>query len=164
MTSWKLPCPKQDWQSDWPVDRARERPLGFADSLVYVHTMTRPSTVRAPRGSLLIAFAATLLLLGGCASKPKVDWDARVGTYTYDDAVKELGPPASFATLTDGGTVAEWFVKQNPTFSFGMGTGTYGYHGGVGVGQTVTTGGSGQYLRLTFDQDHRLTRWEKVNR
>jgi len=126
--------------------------------------MTRPPTVRAPWGSLLIALAATLMLLGGCASKPKVDWDARVGTYTYDDAVKQLGPPERFTELGDGSAVGEWFVKRNPTFSFGMGTGTYGYHGGVGVGQTVTTGGSGQYLRLTFDKDRQLSRWEKVNR
>jgi hypothetical protein len=164
MTSSNLTCPEREWQSDWPADGARERRLGFAESLVYVHTMKRPSTVRAPRGGLLIAFAATLLLLGGCASKPKVDWDARVGTYTCDDAIKELGPPERFTELGDGSAVGEWFVKRNPTFSFGMGTGTYGYHGGVGVGQTVTTGGSGQYLRLTFDQDRKLSRWEKVNR
>ncbi len=107
---------------------------------------------------------AAALLGVSCASTPKVDWNARIGSYTYDDAVKELGPPASFATLTDGGAVAEWFLKQNPTFSFGMGTGSYGSHGVVGVGQSVTTGGSGQFLRLTFDPDHKLTRWENINR
>jgi hypothetical protein len=110
----------------------------------------------------LVGFAAALI--AGCASTPKVDWDARVGSFTYDEAVRELGPPEGVAGTSDGGTVAEWFLKRNPTFSFGMGTGTYGYHGGVGVGQSVTTGGSGQYLRLIFDATQRLVRWERINR
>jgi len=109
----------------------------------------------------------SVLLLGlwaGCASTPKVDWDTRVGNYTYDEAVKELGPPDRFAQTGDGTTVAEWFLKYGPTFSFGFGMSSFGPHGGVGSSQGVTTGGAAQYLRLTFDAESKLARWDRVSR
>ena len=68
--------------------------------------------------SALRAFLQSGLLLAilitvnaGCASKPKPNWDQRVGNYTYDDAVRELGPPVASTKLQDGSTVAEWFLK-----------------------------------------------------
>jgi hypothetical protein len=103
-------------------------------------------------------------LLVGCASTPKVDWDSRVGHYTYDQAVTELGPPDRSSPLSDGQTVAEWFLKRGSSVSFGFGTGFYGGHSGVAVGQSVSTGPSGIYLRLTFEANHTLTKWEKVKR
>jgi hypothetical protein len=99
----------------------------------------------------------------GCSSAPKVDWDGRVGSYTYDDAVKELGPPDRFAQTSDGTTVAEWFLKHSPTFSFGFGMGSFGPHGGVGTSQGVTTGGAAQYLRLSFGADGKLSSWGRVS-
>jgi hypothetical protein len=66
---------------------------------------------------------AVLVVLGsGCASTPKPDWDQRVGNYTYDDAVRELGPPVGSEKLQDGSTVAEWFLKYGSQVSFGFGT------------------------------------------
>ena len=46
-----------------------------------------------------IVFAA--LLLAGCVT-PKIDWAARVGNYTYDQAVMDFGPPDKSAKLSDG--------------------------------------------------------------
>ncbi|MCL4176219.1 MAG: hypothetical protein KJ072_00505 [Verrucomicrobia bacterium] len=103
-----------------------------------------------------------VLLLAGCASTPKVDWDSRVGGYVFDQAVLDMGPPERSSELSDGTKVAEWFLKPGSTMSFGVGTGYYGRGGGVGVGQSVSSGRSGQYLRLTFDAKGVLTRWEKV--
>ncbi len=45
-------------------------------------------------------------LLAGCAHQ--TDWKSRVGSYTYDDAVRELGPPDKKETLSDNTLVAEW--------------------------------------------------------
>jgi len=121
------------------------------------------SVSKVQRGRCLLG----ILLLGlwaGCASTPKVDWDTRVGNYTYDDAVKELGPPDRFAQTGDGTTVAEWFLKHSPSFSFGFGSGSFGPHGGVGMSQGVTTGGAAQYLRLRFDAESKLAGWERVSR
>ena len=102
-----------------------------------------------------------VLLFSGCHSTPKVDWNSRVGSYTYDQAVTELGPPDKTAKLDDGRTVAEWITGYKRGSSFSFGTGTYGSHGGVSVGQTVGGNTSARLLRLTFDAENRLAGWTK---
>jgi spermidine/putrescine transport system substrate-binding protein len=54
---------------------------------------------------LLAAFI--LVLVVGCATT-KIDWNSRIGQYTYDEAIAELGVPDRHAQLTDGSIVAEW--------------------------------------------------------
>jgi hypothetical protein len=108
------------------------------------------------------AVLGVLLLAISCASTPKVDWDSRVGSYTFDQAVLEMGPPERSSDLSDGSRVAEWFLKPGSTMSVGLGTGYYGRGGGVGVGQSVSSGRSGQYMRLTFDPEGVLSHWDKV--
>jgi len=110
----------------------------------------------------LLSACLSALLLAGCASTPKVDWNSRVGTFPYDQAVAEMGPPDKIAKLSDDSTVAEWFIKRGSSVSFGVGTGFYSGGSSVGVGQTVTTSPSGEYLRLTFGADSKLTKWERV--
>lgn len=105
-----------------------------------------------------------MLVVSGCASKPRPDWNQRIGHYTFDQAVQELGPPFASTRLQDGTTVTEWFLKAGPQFSFGVGTGFSSGHSGVGVGQGVTTPPKGHYLRLTFGPGGQLQRWEKVKR
>jgi hypothetical protein len=110
----------------------------------------------------MITWCFLALLVAGCASAPKVDWNSRVGNFTYDQAVAELGPPDKSAKLSDGSTVAEWFIKQGSSVSFGVGTGFYSRGSSVGVGQSVGTAPSGEYLRLSFGADSKLTKWERV--
>ena len=120
-------------------------------------TFVRLADVGRAVGTLLL----TGWLMAGCASTPKVDWNSRVGSFTYDQVVAEMGPPDKSSKLSDGSTVAEWFVKKDSTVSFGVGT---GFHSGgsVGVGQSIGTSPSGQFLRLTFGADGKLTKWERV--
>jgi hypothetical protein len=47
-------------------------------------------------------------LVTGCAA---IDWSERVGSYTYDQAVLDFGPPDSKETLTDEGWVASWITR-----------------------------------------------------
>ena len=103
------------------------------------------------------------LLLSGCASTPRVNWDARIGNFNYDQAVVEMGPPDKSTKLTDGSTVAEWFIKHASSVSFGFGTGFYSGGSSVGVGQTIGTAPSGEYLRLSFGADGKLTKWDRVH-
>lgn len=101
-----------------------------------------------------------LVLMGvGCHSGP--DWNTRVGVYTYDQAVAELGPPDKTAKLSDGRTVSEWITHRGGGMSFGVGTGLYGSHSSVGVGQGISTGASDHGLRLTFDNNNRLVQWSR---
>jgi hypothetical protein len=111
-----------------------------------------------------LLLAVLVLLNPGCASTPKPDWNQRVGSYTFDDAVRELGPPVASTRLQDGSTVAEWFLKYGSQMSFGFGTSMYGGGGGVGVGQTITTPPKGHFLRLVFGPDGKLQSWEKFER
>ena len=113
-------------------------------------------------GGHFLALVLVGCLLAGCASTPKADWDSRIGNFTYDQAVAEKGPPEKSSKLSDGSTVAEWFIKRSSRVSFGVGTGFYSGGSSVGVGQTVGTSPSGQYLRLTFGADGKLTKWERV--
>ncbi|MDW8308698.1 MAG: hypothetical protein RMK20_04915, partial [Verrucomicrobiales bacterium] len=88
-------------------------------------------------------------------------WNSRVGSYTFDLAVTELGPPDKQAKLSDGSTVAEWITGRTGGAAFSVGTGVYGRRTGVGVSQTVGTGGAHRVLRLVFDKDGKLTSWSK---
>ena|ERR1041385_987543 len=106
-----------------------------------------------------------LALLGivpaGCQTAPKIDWDSRVGTHTYDQAVSDLGPPDKSAKLSDGKTVAEWISRRSDGMSFGLGTGFYGSHSAVGVGQSIGSGAGDRVLRLVFGADNKLATWSK---
>lgn len=120
-----------------------------------------------PTGTWVMILPALLLAVAlstGCSSTPKVDWNSRIGVYSYDQAVLEMGPPDRATQLSDGSTVAEWFVRRGSAVSVGMGTGFYGSRGGMSVGQTVSPGRSGVFLRLTFDPEGRLRDWARVRR
>jgi hypothetical protein len=118
-------------------------------------------SISLSRTATVALAGAILLFVQGCKTTPKVDWNARVGSYTYDRAVTELGPPDKVAKLSDGTTVAEWVTGHRSGSSFSFGTGMYSGHGGVAVGQTVGGGGGLRFLRLVFGPDNRLVSWSK---
>ena len=89
--------------------------------------------------ALLVALVFALFATG-CATKPRVDWNSRVGSYTYDQAVVELGPPSREATLSDGRRVAEWVVGRSGGGGLSIGVGSFGRHTGVGVSQSIGSG------------------------
>jgi hypothetical protein len=104
---------------------------------------------------VLLALAG--LLFAGCQSTPKVDWNSRIGNYTYDQAVTELGPPDRTAKLSDGQTVADWIQHYSGGgMSFGVGTSHYGNGSAVGTGVSTSTGYRDRVLRLTFGPDGKL--------
>ena len=70
---------------------------------------------------LLVIFAVGSLLIG-CASM-RVDWAGRVGNFSHDQAVLELGPPDKSATLKDGTVVAEWLSRRGYSYNYSQ----YGY-------------------------------------
>lgn len=111
-----------------------------------------------------LALALFVVLAPGCASTPKPDWNQRVGAYTYDDAVRELGPSTASSQLQDGTRVADWFLKYGSQISFGLGSGAYTGGSSIGVEQTISPPPKAHFLRLTFGPDGKLSRWEKVTR
>lgn len=114
---------------------------------------------------LLLALA--VFALAGCATH-KINWAERVGNYTRDQAILELGPPDKEAKLTDGTVVDEWLTRRDRSVIY---TGYGGYYGGGSPyyygGFSPTYVGSvapDHFLVLTFSQDGRLTSWKKLVR
>jgi hypothetical protein len=103
-------------------------------------------------------------LWAGCASKPPVDWNSRVGSYTFEQAVLELGPPSGQSTLPDGRKVADWITGYSGSSGFGVGMGGYGSSGGIGVAHGYNTAPRAKILRLTFAPDGKLTEWTRTEK
>lgn len=95
--------------------------------------------------------------LTGCAT-PHVDWAARVGHYTYEQAVKDMGKPEEQDKLTNGTLVAEWLVQRGYTHA----EGEPGPYGPFYPTHTKTYTVPSQYLRLTFGPDSQLSTWKKL--
>src|SRR5271155_5386899 len=80
--------------------------------------------------------AIVAVLLAGCATN-RINWNARIGTYTFDKAVLEYGPPDKQARLSDGRLVAEWMWRYYNPGAYTFSTGYWGYPGNIGyVGTT----------------------------
>ena len=115
----------------------------------------RNSISNSNRCGLVLLMA--MLILTACQTASTVDWNSRIGSYTYDQAVAELGPPDRSAKLSDGKTVADWIKHASGGgFSFGVGTGFYGSHSAVGVGQSMSTAPGDRLLHLVFGPDNKL--------
>ena len=124
---------------------------------------------------LTLALTLTGLLLAGCSSSPKprlskseatkVNWTEKVGHYTYDEALADLGKPEVVGESA-GGRTAEWVLRRSPRMSFGFGVGGASYGGGsgvgVGVGSSVSPPPRGENLRLVFDSAGQLKEWTKL--
>jgi hypothetical protein len=113
--------------------------------------------------SFLTILALATALIAGCKTTKPVDWNSRVGTYTFDQAVTELGPPDKQTALSDGKLVAQWITHRNGGSSFSVGTGFYTGGVGVGVGHSVGSGYPDKILTLTFGTNSMLAAYSKKN-
>lgn len=108
------------------------------------------------RTCLLLALILVSGVVGmGCVSKSKIDWNSRVGKYTYDQAVIDMGPPDKSATLSDGVLVAQWLTHRgysSRTFLFSSGW----------INSMDAPPTPDQFLTLTFAPDKRLKEWKWI--
>jgi hypothetical protein len=107
-------------------------------------------------GRMLI-MSMSALAIAGCATE-KIDWTARVGHYTYSQAVKDFGPPDNSSKLSDGSTVAEWMTQRSQTV---VNAKPVVMPSNPGSGQSFvpaapTTYYPGRYLQLAFGADGTL--------
>ena len=104
-------------------------------------------------------------MVAGCATSGRVDWPSRIGNYTYDESVKEYGPPLRKETTTDGTQVVEWLLQKGQVYStpaagFGM-----GYWGRWGWGGTVNGNSTPDlYRQRQFGPDGRLRTWKRLHK
>lgn len=104
-----------------------------------------------------LAAAVFSLFLAGCATT-RIDWGNRIGSYTYDQAVLELGVPERQATLSDGTVVAEWLRRRGSAY------GTFSYYPYSRFHYYDIDRFPDRYLRLIFAPDGVLIRAEKAAR
>lgn len=109
--------------------------------------------------SILTFLLPLWLLLVGCQNKGAILWDGRVGTYNYDQAIIELGPPDKEATTSEGVTVCQWMVSKSRTFLRNPGFYYWSPMGGT-IGDVSSS--PDVFLQLTFAKDRRLSAWKKV--
>jgi hypothetical protein len=121
---------------------------------------TATSTARLTFAGLAACLAAALFV--GCATTKPVDWNSRVGSYTYQQVVAELGPPDNSTRLADGTIVAEWITRRAWGSAFAVGPGPSGGPGGAPAGQTF--GPRERLLRLTFGPDGKLAEGKETTR
>lgn len=98
---------------------------------------------------------AIALVIGGCATQ-RINWQTRIGNYTYDDAIREFGPSDKHDQLSDGTIIADWVVREGHTVTApqpyltgpdGMGPAMSGFSSTY-----VPT----YYMRMTFGPDGKL--------
>jgi hypothetical protein len=112
---------------------------------------------------LLAVFLST-----GCATN-KVDWNARIGNYTHDQAVMELGPPDKSAKLSDGTLVAEWLTRRGYAYGstgmfYGYGYPYHYYYPAPFYHYYYDPPSPDYFIRLTFAPDGKLLSWKRVAR
>ncbi|HTQ52466.1 MAG TPA: hypothetical protein VMJ12_17295 [Candidatus Acidoferrales bacterium] len=116
---------------------------------------------RLAKLSFLTILSLAAALIVGCETTKPIDWNSRVGTYTFDQAVTEMGPPDKQTALSDGKLVAQWITHRYGGSSFSVGTGFYTGPVGVGVGQTTGSAYPDRILTLTFGTNLVLVAYSK---
>ena len=103
--------------------------------------------------------AFVLLFLAGCSTTPKINWNERIGTFSWNDALAELGQPNRVTELEGGVKSAEWVTTRGlkgPTQAQAP-----IYAGGEIVNPDQTSGWNApdKVLRLMFTPDGKLFDW-----
>lgn len=107
--------------------------------------------------SLVAVLFLAAAFFTGCATAPPVDWNSRVGHYTYAEAVHEFGPPNRQLRLSSGAAKFKWFIQPNGTTDMSFS----GVNNGFGMNQNFNPGYSDRELDLTFGTNGLLTAWSK---
>jgi hypothetical protein len=111
---------------------------------------------------LLLAGAVSVTGLTGCATN-RIDWAPRVGSYTFDDAVREMGPPDKEAKLTDGTVVADWITTRGGQRFYSRPVVSRGYYGRHYLwDETYAVETPDWITRLEFGPDGKLVKHTRV--
>jgi hypothetical protein len=129
-----------------------------------------PVKLRDAGGIFTLLILILILLPAGCASRPTIDWSSRIGSYTYDQAVMDYGPPDKSAVLSDQTLVAEWLTSRGayhsvgPTLGYGPAYRRYGYHPGYAFESSHIVRSPDRHLRLIFDPSGNLQSWQTFSK
>jgi len=107
----------------------------------------------------------SVLVLAGCIAAGNKQWSARVGHYTLDQAVSELGQPERSVLLMGGAVMVEWFAESPGNVKPGGPNQEWPVHFHNGAASaSAPTGCPTCHLRLTFAPDEILASWQMYSR
>lgn len=114
----------------------------------------------------MLSLLGTLLLLAGCATPEIPNWDHRVGNYTYNQAVQDLGVPQHSTPQKDGSIMAEWITQRGTPGTIGVSQGNTSSTPAFWNSPLPDTfhATADQHLQLTFGSDHKLKSWVRFER
>jgi len=107
--------------------------------------------------------AATLLLAGCKTAPPSQKWTDRVGHYSYQQAVADMGTPVKTQRLSDGDMVAEWAQNGPPgdnVVSFTSNRSGAPTESPTPDEKAFPDKSYNQVLALTFDTNDVLVAWQ----
>jgi hypothetical protein len=117
----------------------------------------------SPAAGLVRAFSGLIaaIILIGCATTSSNNWDQRVGTYTWDDALVELGTPTRVSDLAGGVKAAEWVKTRGLSGPTTAPPPVYTRDQILTPNQTRGWSAPDKVLRLMFTPDGKLLDWKK---
>jgi hypothetical protein len=98
---------------------------------------------------------AVLLLLAGCAGGfggTRKRWDSRIGSFSYAQALEEIGVPDEQIITSSGGWVAIWHGRRTRGAVLAS-------LGGSGLSFPPKSSARSEALRLTFTEEGSLLDW-----
>ncbi|HEX5398299.1 MAG TPA: hypothetical protein VFY06_04550 [Verrucomicrobiae bacterium] len=108
----------------------------------------------------LAVLVLAVAFLAGCRTTSSVDWNSRVGVYTFNQAVAELGQPDKQSKRDNGDTTYQWITLHGGNASPAAGT-YLGANGQMGGTQPYVQTYKDHVLELTFGPDGKLVTWAK---
>jgi hypothetical protein len=134
-----------------------DKPICTSPTLGYINAM------KINLAAKVLSLAGLFLAAGfiaGCRTTTAVDWNSRVGHYTMNRALVELGSPSKQTRLSDGRTVDQWITLHGgnrlpggPAFAGGTDA--------MGAAPPVAETYKDHVLELTFDANGELVSWAK---
>jgi hypothetical protein len=121
----------------------------------------RPRDILPFQALTALVICGMMAVCAGCATG-QVNWSVRVGHYTYDQAVAELGPPEKTTQLSDGGINAQWIKAGGGGGSaFSFTSNQYAGPAEASATASARLDPNHRVLSLTFNGSKVLCGWEK---
>src|SRR5208283_5059824 len=114
--------------------------------LDYIKAMKANLAAKVLSLAFLLLAAA---FIAGCRTTPAVDWNSRIGTCTFDQAVAELGSPDKQSKLSDGRAVDQWITLHGGN-KFPLGGAYANGSDAMGASQPIVQTYKDHVLELTF--------------
>ena len=133
------------WHRDLPK-------LPSFDITLHMNTRSRAGLT----GRRWLAGITLCVALAGCVSAPEVDWNTRLGSYTRDMALGDLGQPTRTQTLSDGRELLEWARVSATQNSWSNQTVSR-----ESIYNDTPGAAPNRVLHLTFGPDGKLVDWNR---